>query len=123
MNAEDLTYIEQAGGRCGVCDSGRGWRRFEIVRAAEREPVVVCGACRARFGNDPPVGRRPTLAPEPVPVAPEPTSPPKPRAGDGQTEPGADRLRAALRELPGVFSTTAAARAAGVNRQQGPDSN
>lgn len=28
-----------------------GWRRFEVVRRAEREPIVLCGSCRARFGE------------------------------------------------------------------------
>ena len=50
---EDLTEIERAGRRCGVCHSARGWRQFEVVRPAEREPVVLCGSCRARFGDDP----------------------------------------------------------------------
>ena len=49
--------IENAGWCCGVCRSGRGWRRFELVRPAGRESVVLCGGCRARFGDDPPVGR------------------------------------------------------------------
>lgn len=114
MNAEDLTEIERAGHRCGVCHSGRGWRRFEIVRRPEREPVVVCGACRVRFGDDPPVGREPERTPEPAPAAPEPVSP-KRRAGERRTEPQPDRLRAALRKMPNSFSTARAARAAGLN--------
>ena len=118
MAAEDLTEIQRAGRRCGVCHSGRGWRRFEVVRPAEREPVVLCGSCRARFGDDPPIGRKPTPAPEPAPAAPEPISPSQSRSGDGQTELGSDRHRAALRKMPGVFSTTAAARAAGVNKDK-----
>jgi hypothetical protein len=44
MDTKDLTDIERAGRRCGVCHSGRGWRRFEIVRPAERDPVVLCGS-------------------------------------------------------------------------------
>ena len=59
INAEDLTEIERVGRRCGVCHSGRGWRRFDVARPAEREPVVLCGGCRARFGDDPLVGRKP----------------------------------------------------------------
>ena len=118
MNAEDLTEIERAGRRCGVCHSGRGWRRFEIVRPAEREPVVVCGSCRARFGDDPPVGRKPEPAPEPVPAVPKPLSPPKSHAGERRTERRPDRLRAALRKMPGSFSTATAARAAGLNNDK-----
>lgn len=116
MNAEDLSEIERAGRRCGVCHSGRGWRRFEVVRPAEREPVVLCGSCRARFGDDPPVASKPARASEPAPAAREPDAPAKPRSGADQSEPGADRLRAALRTMPSVFSTSSAARAAGVNK-------
>ncbi|MGB0097871.1 MAG: hypothetical protein WBP81_35700 [Solirubrobacteraceae bacterium] len=111
MNSEDLTELERAGRRCGVCHSGRGWRRFEIVRVEGREPVVVCGSCRARFGDDPPVGRKPEPAPEPVP-------PPKSRPAERRTDRRPDRLRAALRKLPGSFSTATAARAAGLNNNK-----
>ena len=84
MNAEDLTEIERVGRRCGVCHSGRGWRRFEVVRPAEREPVVLCGGCRARFGDDPLVGRKPEPVPEPTRAAAKQLSPPKPpRASAG----------------------------------------
>ncbi len=118
MNDDDLIEKERAGRRCGVCHSGRGWRRFEIVRPAEREAVVLCGSCRARFGDDPPVGRKPEPAPESAPVAPEQLSPPKPRAGERRTERRPDRLRAALRKMPGTFSTATAARAAGLNNDK-----
>jgi hypothetical protein len=118
MNAEDLSEIERAGRRCGICHSGRGWRRFEFVRPTEREPVLLCGSCRARFGDDPPVGRKPTPTPGPGLAAPEPTSPSKPRSGEGHPKPAEDRLRAALRTMPGVFSTATAARAAGVNKKK-----
>jgi hypothetical protein len=111
MNAEDLTEIERTGRRCGVCQSGRGWRRLEVVRPPEREPVVLCSSCRARFGDDPPVGRKPEPAPEPL-------APPKPRASERRTERRPDRLRAALREMPGSFSTATAARAAGLNNER-----
>jgi hypothetical protein len=115
MNAEDLTEIERVGRRCGVCHSGRGWRRFEVVRPAEREPVVLCGGCRARFGDDPPVGRKPEPVPEPTRAASKPLSPPKPPAHERRTERRPDRLQAALRKLPGSFSTATAAQAAGLN--------
>jgi hypothetical protein len=124
MNAEDLSEIERAGHRCGVCRSGRGWRRFEIVRRAEREPVVLCGSCRARFGDDPPVARKPEPEPEPEPeLVPTPAasklfSRPKPDAGEHRSDRRPDRLRAALGKLPGSFSTTRAARAAGLNNDK-----
>lgn len=127
MNPEDLTEIERAGRRCAVCQSGRGWRRFQIVRPPEREPVVLCGSCHARFGEDPPIGRKPEPAPEPpheaseaseasVPSEPRPT--PKQRSGESRRERRPDRLQAALRKLPGSFSTAMAARAAGLNNEK-----
>ena len=118
MQIEDLTEIERAGRRCGVCRSGRGWRRFEIVRPAAREPVVLCGSCRARFGDDPPVGRNPAVASEPVPALAQPLSPAKPRAGERRSEQRPDRLRAALGKMSGLFSTAMAARAAGLNNDR-----
>ncbi|MGZ6565650.1 MAG: hypothetical protein ACXVH1_40065 [Solirubrobacteraceae bacterium] len=118
MNAEDLSEIERVGHRCGVCRSGRGWRRFEIVRRAEREPVVLCGSCRARFGDDPPVARKPEPELVPTPAASKLFSRPKPDAGERRTDRRPDRLRAALGKLPGSFSTTMAARAAGLNNDK-----
>src|SRR2546421_6588740 len=118
MHTEELSEIEDAGRRCGVCRSGRGWRRFEIVRPAGREPVVVCRGCRARFGDDPPAGRNPAPASEPAPAAAEPLSPTKPRAGERRTERSPDRLRAALGKMSGTFSTAMAARAAGLNNDK-----
>jgi hypothetical protein len=119
MTAEDLAEIERAGRRCAVCHSGRGWRRFEVVRPADREAVVLCGSCRARFGDDPPVGRISAPAPEPAPAPPEPPSPPRPRKARAterrRPEPTPDRLRAALAKMPSTFSTAMAARAAGLN--------
>ena len=72
LSNEELTEIENAGRRCAVCRSGRGWRRFEVVRPAEGEPIVLCGSCRARFGDDPPVGRKLASPVVPVPAAAEP---------------------------------------------------
>jgi hypothetical protein len=118
MNAEDLTEIERAGRRCGVCHSGRGWRGFEIVRPAEGEPVVLCASCRVRFGDNPPVGSQPAAASDPAPAALKPVSPPSPRAGERRTERRPDRLRTALRMMPGSFSTAMAARAAGLNNDK-----
>lgn len=115
LRSEDLIEIENAGRRCGVCRSGRGWRRFELVRPAGREPVVLCGSCRARFGDDPPVGRRPSPALEPVAAIAEALAPPNRRPGERGPDQHPDRLRAALGKLPGSFSTAMAARAAGIN--------
>jgi hypothetical protein len=112
QRTEELIEIENAGRRCAVCQSGRGWRRFEVVRPTEREPVVLCGSCKARFGDDPPVGRKPESPPAPVSAAAVPLALPKQRPGERGTDRGPDRLRAALGELPGSFSTAMAARAA-----------
>jgi hypothetical protein len=118
MSTEDLTEIENAGRRCGVCHSGRGWRRFKVVRSDGREPIVLCGSCQARFGNAPPVESKPTSAPEPTPAPVERVSRPKTRAGDQKREPPPDRLQAALKKLPGTFSTAMAARAAGISDEK-----
>jgi hypothetical protein len=115
LRTEELIEIENAGRRCGVCRSGRGWRRFELVRPPEREPIVLCGGCRARFGDDPPVGRQPAPPLEPAAAAPQPLAPPQQRPGERGTDRRPDRLRAALGRLPGSFSTAMAARAAGLN--------
>jgi hypothetical protein len=113
---EDLIQIEHAGRRCGVCRSGRGWHRFELVRPAGREPVVLCANCRARFGDDPPVARKPEPPLDPVPTNAEPPAQPDlEQRGSGRR---ADRLQAALPKLPGSFSTAMAARAAGLNRDK-----
>ena len=116
LSGEDLIEIERAGRRCGVCRSGRGWRRFGVVRPAQREPVVLCGSCRARFGDDPPVGRGP--ASESAPRDSGPPQPPERQADTGETGPSRDRLRAALRDMPGMFSTAMVARAASVNKHK-----
>ena len=108
--------MERAGRRCSVCRSGRGWRRFEVIRLPGREPVLLCGNCRTRFGDDPPIGRKP--APEPAVPDASPVLPPEPHAEKGQTKPGRDRPRTALREMPGSFSTAMIARAAGLNRDK-----
>ena len=115
MRAEGLIEIENAGRRCGVCHSGRGSRRFEFVCPTGREPVVLCGNCRARFGDDPPVGRQPAHLLEPVPATAEPPAPPEQRLGEPGPDQGPDRVRAVLPKLPGSFSTAMAARAAGMN--------
>jgi len=116
MSGEDLIEIERAGRRCGVCRSGRGWRRFAVLRPPQREPVVLCASCRARFGDDPPVARK--SVPEPGPLDTGAPPPPKPQADKRQTKPAGDRLRAALREMPDSFSTAMVARAAGLNKEK-----
>ena len=121
MRNGDLIEIENAGRRCSVCRSGRGWRRFELVRPAGREPVVLCGSCRARFGDDPPVGRGPSPPLDPLPAMAEPLAPPNRRPGERGPDQHPDRLRAALGRLPGSFSTAMAARAAGISSHRALD--
>ena len=118
MNAEDVPEIERAGRRCEVCGTGRGWRRFEVIRPEERAPVVLCGACRTRFGDDPPVGRKAQPAPAPVsaPAAAQTAHTPEPKTGDHRPAPNQDRLIRALRAMPpGTHSTGRIAKAAGLN--------
>ena len=116
MDTSDLTETQHAERRCSVCRSGRGWRRFELVRPAEGEPVLLCPSCRARFGDDPPVKRTSAPASNSSAAATAPPSPaPKQREGERRPESRPDRLRAALRKMPGSFSTAMAARAAGLN--------
>src|SRR5262249_29731490 len=109
VNAEDLAEIERAGRRCAVCRTGRHWRRFKVVRPNEGDPVVMCAACQARYGDAPPAPAipKPVPAPAPEPSAPAEAQRPKQRE---------DRLRRALRELPrGEHSTGRIAKAAGLN--------
>jgi hypothetical protein len=118
MNAEDIPEIERAGHRCEVCGTGRGWRRFEVIRPEQRAPVVLCGACRARFGDDPPVGRRSETAPVAVsaPAAAQVAQALEPKPGDHRPAQNQDRLIRALREMPpGTHSTGRIAKAAGLN--------
>jgi hypothetical protein len=114
MEAEDLIEIERAGRRCSVCHSGRGWRRFEVVRPPELDPVVMCGSCRARFGDSPRVGHKPAVVAEPAPVVAEPAPVAKPPRGEQRP----DRLRPALAKMPASFSTAMVARAAGLNNDK-----
>jgi hypothetical protein len=109
MNDEDLAEVERGGRRCGICRSGRRWRGFEVFREAGREPVVMCPACRARYGQTPPARLAPEVARPsvPQPAAPEADRPPEPRG---------DRLKAALGELPrGEYATARIAKAAGLH--------
>ena len=112
MESEDLDVIERAGRRCGVCHTGRHWRRFEVARPADGDPVVLCPACRTRYADRP----APAPAPHPAAAAPAPTPAPKPAAPAARPAPAEDRLRRALRELPaGQYSTERLAKTAGLN--------
>ena len=110
-DSEDLAVIDRAGRRCAVCRSGRHWREFTVLRPDGGEPVVMCAACRARYGEAPPArpAREPTQAPtdraaDPVPAAPARRAPER-----------EDRVRRVLRELPGgEYSTGKIAKAAGL---------
>jgi len=107
-----MVAIDRAGRRCALCRSGRRWREFTVLRPEGGEPMVVCPACRARYGDAPPTppAREPTDAPaarvpEPSPIAPERR---RPESGD--------RVRRVLRELPkGEYTTARIAKAAGLN--------
>lgn len=111
-NAEDLAAIELAGRRCAVCRTGRRWREFAVVRPDGGDPVVMCAACRARYGDAPPArhGRERIEAPTARPAEP-PARTPKPRVPKPE-----DRVKRVLRELPkGEHSTGRIAKAAGLN--------
>ena len=133
---EDLSVIERAGRRCESCHSGRHWRRFEVVRSGDHDPVVLCPACLARSGAQRTVPEaRPAASVAPVPVsrpaasvapapasqpaAASPVSPPKADAPEPESAPGEDRLKRALRELPsGAHSVARIAKAAGLNHER-----
>jgi hypothetical protein len=113
MSTEDLATIEAAGRRCAVCHTGRHWRQFEVVRPEGRDPIVMCGACHARFGEQVPAAEPVKEAePTPAPKQQQPRKAPrKPRTRQPE-----DRLKRALRELPpGEHSTGRIAKAAGLN--------
>lgn len=119
MNAEDLTEIERAGRHCGVCRSGRHWRQFHVVRPEGGQPVVMCPACRARYGDAPPGLESPKekekSAPAPTP-APEPAAKSATSSRTSRPRQHEDRLKKVLRELPrGEHSTGRIAKAAGLN--------
>lgn len=109
---EDVTEIERAGRRCAICHSGRRWRQFEVARAEGQRPVVMCAACRARYGAAPPERATQKAADAPV-------SQPKVPAPEPRPAPLEDRLRRALRELPrGAHSVGQIAKAAGLNHEK-----
>jgi hypothetical protein len=109
VKAEDLVEIERAGRHCAVCRSGRHWRRFKVVRPGGGEPVVMCAACQARYGDAPPSPEIPKAAPPPAPRPATRSHVQRPRQHE-------DRLKRVLRELPrGEHSTGRIAKAAGLN--------
>jgi hypothetical protein len=109
LNNEDLIEVERNGRRCGVCRSGRRWRDFDVLREEGREPIVMCPACRARYGETPPARIALEVA---QPSVPQPTAP----AAGHNSEQGEDRLKKALGELPrGEYATRRIAKAAGLN--------
>ncbi|MGH2886978.1 MAG: hypothetical protein ACRDPA_30525 [Solirubrobacteraceae bacterium] len=112
LDPEEVAAIDRAGRRCAVCRSGRHWREFTLLRPDGRDPLVMCSACRARYGNAPPA--------RPVGEPTEPTEPPAdsipatpaPRAPERE-----DRVRRVLRELPnGEYTTGKIAKAAGLQQ-------
>lgn len=112
LNSEDLAAIERAGRRCAVCRSGRRWRELAVVRPDGREPVVMCAACRARYGDAPPAPR----TADGSEVLSAPTQQAVSTAPERRTREGEDRVRKALRELPkGEHTTGSIAKAAGLN--------
>ena len=132
-----MAAIDRAGRRCEVCRTGRRWRELTVVRRDGVEPVVMCAACRARYGDAPPARTAPEQT-RPEPARPEPTGPERTgpeRTGPERTAPvsareeqapakppepgggqGEDRVRKVLSELPkGEYSTGRIAKAAGLN--------
>ncbi|HTU95620.1 MAG TPA: hypothetical protein VMF14_07235 [Solirubrobacteraceae bacterium] len=69
MTPEDQIELERAGRRCEVCQTGRRPRQFEVVRPEGRQPIVMCPACKARYGVEPPL--RAGEKPAPVPAKAE----------------------------------------------------
>jgi hypothetical protein len=110
MSSENLTAPLTEARRCAVCHTGRHSRNFELVEREGREPVLMCAACHARFGES-------ASAPEPAePARPVVSKPAKAPAKPKPTPEPQDRLKRALRELPpGEHSTGRIAKLAGLN--------
>jgi hypothetical protein len=127
MNAEDQIEIGRAGRRCVICRTGRQWRDFKVVRVDGQEPLVMCVACRTRYGDAPPAK---VVVKTPPPPAESPKAesngeqpqqdelkPGQPKKNSGKRS--EDRLRRALRELPrGEHSTGRIAKQAGLNHSK-----
>jgi hypothetical protein len=114
LTTEDLTVIERAGRRCAVCRTGRHWRAFSVVRPEGGDPVVMCAACRARYGDAPPAPPKRAQPDASSAATPEPptTKTPEPSPQKNRD----DRVRRVLRELPkGEYTTGSIAKAAGLN--------
>jgi hypothetical protein len=110
--SEELIEIERAGRRCAICRSGRRWRQLEVVRVEGQEPVVLCAACRARYGTASPLPAAQKAAAASVAAAEAP-------AAKQPAAPREDRLRKALRELPPKPHTVGqVAKAAGLNHDK-----
>lgn len=111
LDFEKLAAIDRAGRRCAVCRSGRHWREFTIVRTDHGDPVVLCAACRARYGDAPPA--RPVREPSDSPAGAAESVSATPERPQAEHE---DRVRRVLRELPrGEHTTARIAKAAGLN--------
>lgn len=112
LSAEDLAAIDLAGRRCAVCRTGRRWREFAVVRPDGGEPLVLCAACRARYGDAPPA----RLGRERVDNPPAPAAEPAAAKREGSAPQREDRVRRVVRELPkGEHTTGRIAKAAGLN--------
>jgi hypothetical protein len=113
LDTEDLAVIERVGRRCTVCRSGRRWRELAVVRPDGSEPLVLCAACRARYGDAPPA----QPAPEPAAARPDPAAESIPTTPQRRAPEREDRVRRVLRELPnGEYTTGKIANAAGLNQ-------
>ena len=105
--------IDRARRRCAVCRSGRHWREFTVVRPDDREPVIMCAGCRARYGDAPPSRH----ASEPTEPRPDPAVDSIPAAPARSAPDRQDRVRKALRELPkGEYTTGKIAKVAGLQQ-------
>ncbi len=112
LDAEVLAAIESAGGRCAVCRSGRRRREFTVIRRDGGEPLVLCAACRARYGDAPPA--RP--ARERTDAVAARTAEPVLATAERRAPEPEDRVRRVLRDLPeGEYTTGRIAKAAGLN--------
>jgi hypothetical protein len=112
LNNEDLVEVERNRRRCGVCRSGRRWRGFEVLREKGREPVVLCPACRVRYGDTPPARISREV---PQPSGTQPAA----READRQSQRREDRVKKALGELPrGEYATARIAKAAGLTHDK-----
>ena len=120
MSPEDLTVLEQSRRRCSVCRTGRRWRTFEIVRHEGHQPVVMCGGCRARFGDTAPAAPVTEKATSSEVATEQPAERPAQRRSKRQRPPrpreSEDRLKRTLATLPaGEHSTGQIAKAARLN--------